>query len=282
MLKNKRFSLYDALISGFKILRTNITFFAFLWLIGVASIVLLFVVLSFVLPLFDLSLSFSQILRQIMQADYSIPKNSLMKKEIKAVLFEQRYLIGMVVPVIVFLFTCMTIGFVKIAFALHDKKNCSWRFLYQFYALVPRVFATWMIMLGLLCLLTCLGIVGCVLIWNSNVPIDQVQRNLILGSYAILLCLLVLFMLIFIYQRLRFATYFIIDKNLSVRNAFKSSWKLTAGSVLHLFCFSVVSMMLSILDVLIPIQLIKHFFSFLYFMFLEQANVSVFRQMLKK
>jgi len=96
------------------------------------------------------------------------------------------------------------------------KQTVGYAYLYKFYYLMPRVFFVDLIRF----FFTSIG--------------------------------LILFIVpgIYVYQRLRFAKIFVIDKNLSIRQACALSWNLTKGSVLHLTGYSIVS---SFIDNLVPI-----------------------------
>jgi len=105
----------------------------------------------------------------------------------------------------------MTIGWVKIALDLNANKKVTFKYLFDYYYLVPRVFLV----------------------------------NLVVGLATIAGLTLFVIPGIFVYQRLRFAKFFIIDKNLSIVKALQSSWSFTQGSVLELTGFSLISLMLN-------------------------------------
>lgn len=113
-------------------------------------------------------------------------------------------------------------GWIKVALDLNAGKKVSYKYLFEYYYLVPRVFIT----------------------------------NLIVGAATIAGSLLFLLPGLFIYQRLRFAKFFIIDKNLSIVKALQASWDATQGSVLHLTGFSLITIMLDkIADVFFVVKL---------------------------
>jgi hypothetical protein len=235
MLKNTQFSLYTAFLAGFKIFKANLKFFVLLWFCVMAISFAIKVLSSFM---------------AIMPTQQHL-------------IFGCFMLLAISFPLIV-----AWIGYLKIAFALHDKKNFSWKYFYQYYALVPRVVAASLIMSALFLLLPGLGggIALCALYAS------KIYESLLFALLAILIAIFFLPYAIFVYQRLRFTIYFIIDKNLSLRKAFRSSWDLTQGAVLHLFAFSILSTCLSILTLFLWV---------LATMFFEQVNVNIFRQMLK-
>lgn len=113
-------------------------------------------------------------------------------------------------------------GWIKVALDLNAGKKVSVKYLFEYYYLVPRVFIV----------------------------------NLVVGAATIAGSLLFLLPGLFMYQRLRFAKFFIIDKNLSIVKALQASWDATQGSVLHLTGFSLIAVMLDkIADVFIFIKL---------------------------
>lgn len=105
----------------------------------------------------------------------------------------------------------MTIGWIKIALDLNQNKKVSFKYLFEYYYLVLRVFTV----------------------------------NLAVNIVTILGLMLFVIPGVFVYQRLRFAKFFVIDKNLTIVNALQSSWALTQASVLDLTGFSLISTMLS-------------------------------------
>ncbi len=104
----------------------------------------------------------------------------------------------------------ITTGWIKVALDLNAGKKVHLDYLFKFYYLVPRVFVV----------------------------------NLIVGFVTIAGLLLFLVPGIFMYERLRFAKFFIIDRNLSIVKALQSSWAATQGSVLHLTGYSLLVLIL--------------------------------------
>lgn len=104
----------------------------------------------------------------------------------------------------------LMVGWTKFALDLQEDKTISLRYLFQYYYLVPRVFVA----------------------------------NLIVGIATVLGLMFFIIPGIFIYERLRFARYFIIDKNLSIVKSVQASWSLTEGTVWQLFGFSIISIIL--------------------------------------
>ncbi len=105
----------------------------------------------------------------------------------------------------------MMVGWIKIALDINANKKVTFKYLFEYYYLAPRVFLA----------------------------------NLVVNLATIIGLLLFIVPGIFVYQRLRFAKFFIIDKNLSIIKALQSSWALTQDSVLELTGFSLISLMLN-------------------------------------
>ena len=131
------------------------------------------------------------------------------------------------------------VGWTKIMINLHDHKAVTYDDLFTQYFLIFRY-------IGLQCLISFLVIFG-------------------------------LFMFVipglFLFQRLRFASYFVIDKNQSVIQALRSSWGITRGLVCKLWGFTLLSGILSAIG--------KIFIPAVIFLtpFLWQADISIYRQL---
>lgn len=134
---------------------------------------------------------------------------------------------------VVFL-TVLSVGWIKIALDLLENKHVDYGYLFKFYYFGPRVIAV-----------------------------------AVLRFFATMIgfCLLVIPAII-IFQRLRFAKYFVIDKNESVMQALKSSWKMTKGSVIHLVGYSILATCFNALLPIIPLN--------------SQVEAYVYREMNKK
>lgn len=104
----------------------------------------------------------------------------------------------------------LSVGWTKMALDLQANKEVSFDYIYKFYYHVPAVIIVELIILAI----TILGL------------------------------MLAIFPGVIVYERLRFARYFIIDKNQSVFKALGSSWNLTDGSVIHLTGYSIFSNLL--------------------------------------
>lgn len=150
----------------------------------------------------------------------------------------------MLLPVVVLFklfLEVIAIGWTKIALDLQANKHVEYDYLYKFYALAPRVIVV----------------------------------ELIKGVAMLVGLLLFVVPGIFIFQRLRFAKYFVIDKDQSIVEALKSSWNLTEGSVIHLVGYSIFAFLLMALR--------RLFFPAVFFLLplAYQADANVYRQMAK-
>ena len=131
--------------------------------------------------------------------------------------YDIAYIASWLIPtalVLKLLLDVITIGWTKLALDLNSKKDVSFKYMYEFYYLAPRVFVV----------------------------------NLIVGLATMAAALVFLVPGIFVYERLRFSKYFIIDKNLSIVKSLQASWALTEGSVLHLFGFTMISTLIKSLS----------------------------------
>lgn len=123
------------------------------------------------------------------------------------------YLVSWMLPTVLvykLFLDMLSVGWTKVALDLNANRQVSAKYLYQYYYLVPRVFLV----------------------------------NLFVAVAFILGGMLFVLPGVFLYQRLRFAKYFIIDKNLGMVKAVQASWALTEGAVLQLCGFSIVSTIL--------------------------------------
>lgn len=133
--------------------------------------------------------------------------------DIKAQLPDLAKFLSLLAPTLLILklvIDMISIGWTKIALSLNANQPISIRYLFSYYYLVPRVFVV----------------------------------NLIVGLATLVGFALLIIPGIFIHQRLRFAKYFVIDKNLGIVKALQASWALTEGSVVHLCGYSVIATIL--------------------------------------
>jgi hypothetical protein len=131
--------------------------------------------------------------------------------------YDIAYLASWLIPtalVLKLMLDVIFIGWAKVALDASSKKEINHRYMYEFYYLAPRVFVA----------------------------------NLVVGLAAMAGAMLFLLPGVFLYERLRFAKYFIIDKNLSIVKSLQASWALTEGSVLHLFGFTLISTLINSLS----------------------------------
>lgn len=135
----------------------------------------------------------------------------------------------------------ISVGWTKIALDVQANKTVEYDYLYKYLYFVPRVFVVELIA-------AVVSAVGFMLFVIPGV---------------------------FVYQRLRFARYFVIDKNQSIRQALESSWHMTEGSVIHLCGYSIfASFLMGLGRILFPAMFFLVPLSF-------QADANVYRQMTK-
>lgn len=151
----------------------------------------------------------------------------------------------------------VSIGFIKTALSFQSKGTACFHDLYQYFYLVPAYVATKVVML-----------VAC------GLPIALlVLTRVVFGTWQYFVALIVGAVVVFIYQRLRFAKYFVIDQGMNPSDACVASWHVTKGSVMHLLIFSICSMVF-----------MAHHLSgvLMYFVVTldKQAEVSVYRQLI--
>jgi hypothetical protein len=158
--------------------------------------------------------------------------------------YDSAYLFSVMIPTMLVLklvVDMISIGWTKIALELNANKPVTVRYLFDYYYLVPRVFVV----------------------------------NLIVGVLTLAGCMLFILPGIFVYQRLRFAKFFVIDKNLGIVKALQASWALTQGAVLQLFGFTLISVLLETLGNLLVV-------TYLFLSPLQnQVEANVYRQMVK-
>lgn len=157
--------------------------------------------------------------------------------------YDSAYLFSVMAPTMLVLklvIDMISVGWTKIALDLNANKSVTLRYLFDYYYLVPRVFVV----------------------------------NLIVGVATLLGCMLFVLPGIFVYQRLRFAKFFVIDKNLGIVKALQASWALTQGATLQLFGFTLISVLLETFGNLLVV-------TYLFLSPLQnQVEANVYRQML--
>lgn len=158
-------------------------------------------------------------------------------------------LIGMILSI--FAMTT-SVGYLKTALKFQSGQKASLHDMYQHFHVVPQYFLGKMIILGVFLL--------------PLIPF--------LGSLNLALIIAMVVLAIFMYQRLRFMQYFIVDKGVTVFTAFKASWKATNGTVFHLCIYSIVSSLLFMHPGTTVLILL---FALIY----KQADVNIYKQMIE-
>jgi hypothetical protein len=154
-----------------------------------------------------------------------------------------------------FLLDVIGVGYIKMALKAQDKKKACHTDLYAHYMVVPKYF--------LVNLIVSTATVLCFVV--ASFALGAVN----FGS--------MLFLLpgVFVYQRLRFAKFFVVDKNQSVDKALKSSWNATADCWANLTAFSVLEKIVNAFGHLLMLT------SFLVFPLSYQVESHVYRQVTK-
>lgn len=133
----------------------------------------------------------------------------------------------------------LSMGWYKLWLNTLDKKHSSWELLYNQYYHLPYYVAVNLVVLVA-------TLVGCVLF-------------VIPGVY--------------VYQRLRFAKLFVIDKHEGVLQALQASWKATEGQVLELLAFSLIAAIVRSLTSVVFVL------AFIVNPLHHEAEVAVYRQL---
>ena len=265
---NKRFSLHDAYSAGVKTVTNHFGFFVVSMLLGGCAAVAVMSVLTgldylmfkehfeAIVTLFSEAMrnpvgilkisgvSVSESMKThlpLVVAKYIAPQEvlsvSITREDIMAAL-------KMFIPVALLfklVLEIIAIGWTKIALDLQANKPVEYNYLYRFYYLAPRVIVV----------------------------------EFITGIAMLMGLLLFVIPGIFVFQRLRFARYFVIDKDQSIMQAIESSWHLTEGSVIHLVGYSIFASFLMALG--------RLFFPAVFFLLplSFQADANIYRQMVR-
>ena len=80
---------------------------------------------------------------------------------------------------------------------------------------------------------------------------------------------------VYVYQRLRFAKLYVIDKHMGVLQALEASWKATDGQILELVAFSLIAAVVRSLTSVVFVL------SFVVNPLHHEAEVAVYRQLAK-
>lgn len=154
-----------------------------------------------------------------------------------------------------FVLDLLGIGYIKMALGSKSKKDAGLCHFYSHYALVPKYF-----------------------IVNLLVHVATVAGfmvvNMVAGGFS-LISVLFLVPGVFIYQRLRLAKFFVVDKNYSIDKSLKASWDATGDCWGNLAAFSVVEMIVNALGHMLILT------SFFVFPLSFQVEANVYRQLVK-
>jgi len=154
-----------------------------------------------------------------------------------------------------FVIDLLGVGYIKMALDLKDKKKVGFAHFWSHYRLVPKYFITNLIVQ--------FATVGCFAV------VSMIMSDISVFS------MLLLVPGIFVYQRLRLAKFFVVDKNQSIDKALKSSWNATADCWAQFAGLSVIEMIFNALGHILLLT------SFLLFPLCYQVESHVYRQVVK-
>ncbi len=146
------------------------------------------------------------------------------------------------------------IGYIKLNLNVYDQKRASLDLLYKLYKKVPQIFLVQVISLAASLAVLIFGLGLSFLLLSLKILVASSSFKLwILFYVGIAVGLISVCWAIFIFQRLRFAKYVIIDQDVSIPQAMRISKMITKRSVIHLSFFSLVLIILSVIINLIPL-----------------------------
>lgn len=206
-----------------------------------------------------------------------------LKEYFKVVVLAHKFiLVPMFILFLSFMMT-ISIGYIKSALQFQSGQKATLHDMYHYMYLLPQYFLGKIIMFLLLVITVffmvllgfiTLGAFGFITL--GALRLDQ-TKGFALAGIAVIIILLVIFTFVaYIYQRLRFMKYFIIDKEVSAFKACKLSWNITKGAVISLSLFSLVTILVGVMH---PIS---GLFIMLALLLNQQAEVSVYRQMIEE
>lgn len=157
----------------------------------------------------------------------------------------------------------ISIAWTRVALLTYDKKSVVYEDTLLEWALLPNyLLANFVVYLALVATMVVTATVAMVL-------------SPVLGVYAIVADMLLALVVVYVYQRLRLAKLFVIDKNMSGVSAVVKSWEVTDGHVLELVEYSAVALIIQALAYSTVILV------FLVHPLHHQADAAVYRQLSK-
>jgi len=291
MFFNSKFSILKAYATSLKINMEYIAFYLIweivIWAIGFASTICLAIsmdiidpatlkenytwIFSYISKLFT-DISFQKIQNTATATGHEpydifkviLPENILNRtlediswsEYFNVILMPKKAILAVVGFVMSIVSMTISVGYIKTALKFQSGQKASIHDMYQYFYLVPQYFCAKLVTLSI-CLIPVIPFLG----MAKYLGVLNIF-NIIFAMYAA----------IFLYQRLRFIQYFIIDKGMSIIPASKASLKLTQNSVFHLSIYSIVSIFLFAhpgSGVLI----------ILFMLINKQADVNVYKQM---
>lgn len=170
----------------------------------------------------------------------------------------------------------VSIGYIKTALNFQSDKKATLHDMYQYMYLLPQYLFGKIIMF-LVCFvpLMVMFFIGFLVLafymsmLKQNTPPTTHAELIFIG-----IAFIVMFAFVFyLYQRLRFIKYFIIDKEISAFKATKLSWDVTRGNVISLSLFSLVAVLVG------AVHPMSGLFIMVSLWLNQQAEVSLYHQM---
>ncbi len=169
----------------------------------------------------------------------------------------------------------ISIGYIKTELKFQSGKKATLHDMYQYIYLLPQYLFAKIIIFFICCICFFFPFVISffVLGFNAltvkqNAPITQIELVFLAVLFIVMLILVT-----FLYQRLRFMKYFIIDQEVSAFKAAKLSWNTTQGSIMSLSLFSFVAVLVGVAHPMSGLLIMMSLW------LNQQAEVSLYRQM---
>ncbi|MBI2344543.1 hypothetical protein HYV10_00525 [Candidatus Dependentiae bacterium] len=197
-----------------------------------------------------------------------------LKEYINVVLVPLRYVL--IPAILLWMSGVMTIsiGYIKTALKFQNEQKAKLHDMYQYIYLLPQYFLGKMIFFLFFSFLVCLiGFVSFFIL--CLLPLNQNTQNgfVAIGIFFFVIALFAAVLLIYLWQRLRFIKYFIIDQEVSAFKACRLSWNLTKGSVISLFLFSLVTLLITVAHPKAGLLIMLSYW------LNQQAEVNIYKQM---
>ena len=189
---------------------------------------------------------------------------------VNVILLPKKAMLSSIIMLISIFSMTMTVGYIKTALKFQNGQKASFHDMYQYFYLIPQYFLAKLMMLGLLilCATPFMGILFFI------VPLFDNSNSFFL---PIVINGLMVITVIAIYQRIKFMQYFVIDKDMRVIEACKTSWSVTKGSWIHLLVYS--SFGIFLFSTNIFLKTLGTLYGVFYRNTNQQADVSIYKQL---